>query len=123
MDNRFVGRERKQQLGFFVDSHFPLPLEQPRISALQTLHFLASFFNSFGLNNTTFFVVAEVYSTAVRASTHGFSPAEANSFYVVPWFDLIGMFITTLFLPDIAGVNPMKQQQRFYYLRDMLKSI
>jgi hypothetical protein len=73
------------------------------------------------------FVVAEVYSTAVRASTHGFSPAEANSvlfpslswkitctstpnksLYVVPWFDLIRMFITTLFLPDIAGIDIKK---------------
>jgi hypothetical protein len=26
MDNRFVERERKLQLGFFVDSHFPLLL-------------------------------------------------------------------------------------------------
>jgi len=143
IDNKFVGRKRMQQLGFFMDFIlFVVPAfhynyyanEKAHIAAFQTMYFLSSFFNQFGPNSTTFLVAAEVYPTAVRASAHGFSAAVGKlgaltaaimyayitiqqKFYVVPWFGLLGMLITALFLPDTTGLDLKEQERRFHYLR------
>jgi hypothetical protein len=54
IDNKFVGRKRMQQLGFFMDFVlFVVPAfhytyyakEKPHIAAFQTMYFLSSFFN------------------------------------------------------------------------------
>jgi len=89
---------------------------------------------SFGPNSTSFLVAAEVYPTAVRASAHGFSAAVGKlgaltaaimyayisiqqKFYVVPWFGLLGMLVTAIFLPDTTGLDLKEQERRFHYLR------
>ncbi|KAN0112586.1 putative inorganic phosphate transporter C8E4.01c [Hyaloscypha variabilis] len=143
IDIKFVGRKRMQQLGFLMDFIlFVVPAfhyhyyadEKAHIGAFQTMYFLSSFFNQFGPNSTTFLVAAEVYPTSVRASAHGFSAAVGKlgaltaaimyayisiqqKFYVVPWFGLLGMFITALFLPDTTGLDLKEQERRFHYLR------
>lgn len=145
IDNKFVGRKRMQQLGFFMDFVlFVVPAfhytyyakEKPHIAAFQTMYFLSSFFNQFGPNSTTFLVAAEVYPTPVRASAHGFSAAVGKlgaltaaitysyvtqtqkKFYIVPWFGLIGMLVTAIFLPDTTGLDLKEQERRFHYIRD-----
>ncbi|PMD18559.1 putative inorganic phosphate transporter C8E4.01c [Hyaloscypha hepaticicola] len=143
IDNKFIGRKRMQQFGFFMDFIlFVVPafhyhyyaFEKPHIGAFQTMYFLSSFFNQFGPNSTTFLVAAEVYPTPVRASAHGFSAAVGKlgaltaavmynyittqqKFYVVPWFGLAGMIFTALFLPDTTGLDLKEQERRFHYLR------
>jgi len=143
IDNKFVGRKRMQQFGFFMDFIlFVVPafhyhyyaFEKPHIGAFQAMYFLSSFFNQFGPNSTTFLVAAEVYPTPVRASAHGFSAAVGKlgaltaavmynyistqeKFYVVPWFGLAGMIFTALFLPDTTGLDLKEQERRFHYLR------
>jgi hypothetical protein len=144
IDNKFVGRKRMQQLGFFMDFVlFVVPAfhytyyakEKPHIAAFQTMYFLSSFFNQFGPNSTTFLVAAEVYPTPVRASAHGFSAAVGKlgaltaaimysyvtetqkKFYIVPWFGLIGMLVTAIFLPDTTGLDLKEQERRFHYIR------
>lgn len=143
IDNKFIGRKRMQQFGFFMDFVlFVVPafhyhyyaFEKPHIAAFQTMYFLSSFFNQFGPNSTTFLVAAEVYPTPVRASAHGFSAAigklgaltaavmynyisTQQKFYVVPWFGLAGMIFTALFLPDTTGLDLKEQERRFHYLR------
>jgi hypothetical protein len=144
IDNKFVGRKRMQQLGFFMDFIlFVIPafhyhyyaLERPHIAAFQAMYFLSSFFNQFGPNSTTFLVAAEVYPTPVRASAHGFSAAvgklgaltaavmyayvipTSEKFHIVPWFGLFGMFVTAIFLPDTTGLDLKEQERRFHYIR------
>ncbi|KUJ18583.1 putative inorganic phosphate transporter C8E4.01c [Mollisia scopiformis] len=144
IDNKFVGRKRMQQLGFFMDFIlFVVPafhynfyaLNKAHIPAFQAMYFLSSFFNQFGPNSTTFLVAAEVYPTPVRASAHGFSAAVGKlgaltaavmynyistqqKFYVVPWFGLAGMLITALFLPDTTGLDLKEAERRFHYIRN-----
>jgi hypothetical protein len=144
IDNKFVGRKRMQQLGFFMDFVlFIVPafhyhyyaLEKAHIAAFQAMYFLSSFFNQFGPNSTTFLVAAEVYPTPVRASAHGLSAAvgklgaltaaimyayitsNQSKFHIVPWFGLAGMIITAIFLPDTTGLDLKEQERRFHYIR------
>jgi hypothetical protein len=143
IDNKFVGRKRIQQFGFFMDFIlFVIPAfhyhyyaeEKPHIGAFQAMYFLSSFFSQFGSNCTTFLIAAEVYPTPVRASAHGFSAAVGKlgaltaavmynymstqrKFSVVPWFGLAGVLLTTLFLPDTTGLDLKEQERRFHYLR------
>ena len=97
--------------------------------------FRSSFFNQFGPNCVTFLVAAEVFPTPVRASAHGFSACIGKSgallasilynyisvqmrFYVVPWFGLLGMLLTFVFLPDTTGLDLKEQERRWAYIRD-----
>lgn len=104
------------------------------IHAFQAMYFLSSFFNQFGPNAVTFLVAAEVYPTPIRATAHGFSAAVGKmgallaavmynyittqqKFYIVPWFGLMGMLLTWLFLPDTTGLDLKEQERRWQYLR------
>jgi hypothetical protein len=104
------------------------------IHSFQAMYFLSSFFNQFGPNAITFLVAAEVYPTPIRASAHGFSAAcgkvgalvtallgnyttVPQRFFIVPWFGLLGMVVTALFLPDTTGLDLKEQERRWAYIR------
>jgi hypothetical protein len=131
-----------QQVGFFMCFlMFVIPCfkydfynSKAGIHAFQAMYFLSSFFNQFGPNSVTFLVAAEVYPTPIRASAHGFSAAigklgalfatvlynyitTPQKFFVVPWFGLVGMLITFLFLPDTTGLDLKEQERRWHYIR------
>ena len=105
------------------------------VKGFQTMYFLSSFFNQFGPNAVTFLVAAEVYPTPIRATAHGFSAACGKAgaltaavaynyidthkkFYVQPWFGLLGMLVTFLFLPDTTGLDLKEQERRWYFIRE-----
>ena len=104
------------------------------IHAFQAMYFLSSFFQQFGPNAVTFLVAAEVYPTPIRATAHGFSAAwgkagallaavlynyidDQTKFYVVPWFGLMGVLVTVLWLPDTTGLDLKEQERRWAYIR------
>lgn len=114
--------------------HFKYYKSPPHIGAFQAMYFLSSFFNQFGPNTVTFLVAAEVFPTPIRATAHGFSAAfgklgaltaavmynyisTQTKFYVVPWFGLLGMLLTWLFLPDTTGLDLKEQERRWQYIR------
>ena len=126
-----------QQIGFLMDFilfvvpafHYKFYTGIHGIHAFQAMYFLSSFFNQFGPNAVTFLVAAEVYPTPVRATAHGFSAAMGKcgallasvvynyistqtKFYFVPWFGLLGMLVTALFLPDTTGLDLKEQERR-----------
>jgi sugar transport protein len=131
-----------QQIGFLMDFilfvvpafHYKYYSSVHGIHAFQAMYFLSSFFNQFGPNAVTFLVAAEVYPTPVRATAHGFSAAMGKcgallasvvynyistqtKFYFVPWFGLLGMLVTALFLPDTTGLDLKEQERRWAYIR------
>ena len=131
-----------QMLGFLMDFilfvvpgfHYNYYTSTKGIKAFQAMYFLSSFFNQFGPNAVTFLVAAEVYPTPIRATAHGFSAAcgklgaltaavlynyidTQKKFHVVPWFGLIGMLLTLLFLPDTTGLDLKEQERRWQYIR------
>jgi hypothetical protein len=98
------------------------------------MYFHSSFFNQFGPNSTTFLTAAEVCPTPIQAPAHGFSAAVGKlsaltaavldsyistqqKFYSIPWFDLIGMLLTVLYLPHATCPDLKEQERRFHYLR------
>src|SRR3954454_14738540 len=122
------------QIGFLLDFilfvvpafHYMYYKSADHIHAFQAMYFLSSFFNQFGPNSVTFLVAAEVFPTPVRASAHGFAACIGKSgallasvlynyidtqtkFYVVVWFGLVGLVLTTVFLPDTTGLD-LKEQ-------------
>ena len=126
------------QIGFFCDFvlfivpafNYTYFTSVQGIRAFQAMYFLSSFFNQFGPNSVTFLVAAEVFPTAVRASAHGFGAAigklgaltaavlynyidTKTKFLVVPWFGLLGMVLTWVFLPDTTGLD-LKEQERWW---------
>jgi hypothetical protein len=144
IDNKLYGRKMMQQVGFlmcfilFVVPAFHYKYyakDIDHIPAFQAMYFLSSFFNQFGPNCVTFLVAAEVFPTPVRATAHGFSAAVGKAgallasvvynyidtqqkFYFVPWFGLVGMLLTYLFLPDTTGLDLKEQERRWAYLRE-----
>lgn len=131
-----------QMIGFLMDFilfivpafHFKYYKAKEHIGAFQAMYFLSSFFNQFGPNSVTFLVGAEVYPTPIRATAHGFSAAVGKlgallaavmynyistqqKFYVVPWFGLMGMLLTWLFLPDTTGLDLKEQERRWQFIR------
>jgi len=143
VDHKLYGRKRMMEVGFLVDflcfvapafayGYFVAP---EHIRAFQALYFLSSFFNQFGPNSVTFLVAAEVFPTPVRASAHGFAACVGKSgallasvlynyidtrtkFYVVVWFGLLGLALTTVFLPDATGLDLEEQERRWARIRD-----
>lgn len=132
-----------QQIGFLADFIlFAVPAFRYKyytsitgVKEFQAMYFLSSFFNQFGPNAVTFLVAAEVYPTPIRATAHGISAACGKAgaltaavlynyitvqqrFYVVPWFGLMGMFLTLLFLPDTTGLDLKEQERRWHFLRE-----
>jgi MFS family permease len=143
MDHKLFGRNRMMQLGFLMDFilfvvpafHYKFYTMPENINKFQVLYFLSSFFNQFGPNAVTFLVAAEVYPTSVRATAHGISAAWGKAgallasvlynyidvqtrFFVVPWFGLMGMIVTLLFLPDTTGLDLKEQDRRWRFIRE-----
>lgn len=143
IDNKLYGRKLMMQLGFLMDFilfivpafHYKYYTSVEGVAAFQTMYFLSSFFNQFGPNSVTFLVAAECFPTPVRGTAHGFSAALGKSgallasvlynfidtqtkFYVVPWFGLAGLLLTTIFLPDTTGLDLKEQERRWKYIRD-----
>ena len=131
-----------QQVGFLMDFiffvvpafHYKYYTSNAHLKEFQVMYFLSSFFNQFGPNAVTFLVAAEVYPTPIRATAHGFSAAWGKMgalvaailynyitvqqrFYVVPWFGLMGMLVTLLFLPDTTGLDLKEQERRWSFIR------
>lgn len=142
IDNKLYGRKNMQMIGFLLDFilfvvpafRFEYYKSKAGVTAFQTMYYLSSFFNQFGPNAVTFLVAAEVYPTPIRATAHGFSAAcgklgaltaavlynyitVQQRFYVVPWFGLMGMVVTILFLPDTTGLDLKEQERRWHFLR------
>jgi hypothetical protein len=144
IDNKNYGRKWMMQIGFlmcfifFVVPAFHLDYYQSpaHIKEFQAMYFLSSFFNQFGPNAVTFIAAAECYPTPIRATAHGFSAAVGkggalfaavlfnpiyldtqSTFYVVPWFGLLGMLLTFFFLPDTTGLDLKEQERRWKYIR------
>ena len=42
---------------------------------------------------------------------------DQTKFYVVPWFGLLGMLVTILFLPDTTGLDLKEQERRWNFIR------
>ncbi len=143
IDNKLYGRKWMQQIGFLMDFiffvvpafHYSYYQSLPHIHAFQAMYFLSSFFNQFGPNTVTFLVSGECYPTPIRATAHGFSAAcgklgalfasvlysyisTQEKFYIVPWFGLLGMFLTFVFLPDTTGLDLKEQERRWKYIRE-----
>ncbi|KAF4122627.1 to MFS phosphate transporter [Geosmithia morbida] len=142
IDNKLYGRRTMMQVGFFFCflmfvipafdyDHYTSPAG---VHAFQAMYFLSSFFNQFGPNSVTFLVAAEVFPTPIRATAHGFSACvgkagallasilynyidDRTKFHVVPWFGLVGMLLTFLFLPDTTGLDLKEQERRWTYIR------
>ena len=142
IDNKLYGRVWMQTVGFLVMFIlFTVPAfkyayytEPAHIKEFQTMYFLSGFFNQFGPNCVTFLIAAEVYPTAVRASAHGFSAACGKlgallaavlysyisiqtKFYFVPWFGLVGVLLTVIFMPDTTGLDLKEQERRWAFIR------
>ncbi|MCJ1474369.1 hypothetical protein MMC13_003027 [Lambiella insularis] len=141
IDNKLYGRKNMQMVGFFAAFLlFVIPAfnysyySKAGIHSFQAMYFLSSFFNQFGPNCVSFLVAAEVYPTPIRATAHGFSAAVGKlgaltaavmgsytttqqKFYIVPWFGLIGMLLTWVFLPDTTGLDLKEQERRWQYIR------
>ncbi|KAF4980952.1 hypothetical protein FZEAL_3147 [Fusarium zealandicum] len=143
IDNKLYGRKTMQQVGFFMCFlMFVIPAFNYKyytspagIHSFQAMYFISSFFNQFGPNSVTFLVAGEVFPTPIRATAHGFSACIGKSgallasvlynyiddqtkFYVVPWFGLLGMLLTWVFLPDTTGLDLKEQERRWHYIRD-----
>ncbi|KAI0125722.1 major facilitator superfamily domain-containing protein [Xylariales sp. AK1849] len=141
IDNKLYGRKVMQQVGFFMcfimfvipAFHYDYYTSPAGVHAFQAMYFLSSFFNQFGPNSVTFLVAGEVFPTQVRASAHGFSAMigkagallasvlynyidNQTKFYVVPWFGLIGMVLTFIWLPDTTGLDLKEQERRWQYI-------
>lgn len=114
--------------------HFNYYTSKEHVTEFQAMYFLSSFFNQFGPNAVTFLVAAEVYPTPIRATAHGISAAcgklgaltaavmynyisTQQKFYVVPWFGLMGMLVTVIFLPDTTGLDLKEQEIRWQFIR------
>ncbi len=142
IDNKLYGRKKMQMVGFLMDFilflvpafNFKYYKTPAHIGAFQAMYFLSSFFNQFGPNAVTFLVAAEVFPTPIRATAHGFSAAVGKlgaltaavmynyistqqKFYIVPWFGLMGMLVTWLFLPDTTGLDLKEQERRWHHIR------
>ncbi|PYH48540.1 MFS phosphate transporter [Aspergillus saccharolyticus JOP 1030-1] len=142
VDNKLYGRKWMQIWGFllcfimFVVPAFKYDYyTQPaHIHSFQAMYFLSSFFNQFGPNCVTFLVAGEVFPTPIRATAHGISAATGKlgalmagvlfnyidtqtKFYFVPWWGLLGMALTYLFLPDTTGLDLKEQERRWIYIR------
>ncbi|KAJ5724552.1 hypothetical protein N7493_006280 [Penicillium malachiteum] len=142
VDNKLYGRKWGQIIGFmmcfilFVVPCFKYDYYQKpeNIHSFQAMYFLSSFFNQFGPNCITFLVAAEVFPTPIRGTAHGISAAcgklgaliiaiagsyttTQQHFYIVPWFGLMGAFVTYVFLPDTTGLDLREQERRWHYIR------
>jgi len=91
--------------------------------ALQALYYLASFFNQFGPNATTWLVAGEIFPTDIRSTYHGFAASMGKLGAIIAslWISYIvnkrdiylisaiwglgGAIFTFLMLPDTTGLD------------------
>ncbi|KAL1410305.1 hypothetical protein Q8F55_004311 [Vanrija albida] len=143
VDHKFYGRKRMQWIGFLVMGIlYLLPAiwynqlkSIHHIKGFQTIYFLASFFQQFGPNCTTFLLAAEIYPVSVRATAHGLSAASGKigalipaviynyiddhtKFWVVCWFGFAGWIVTLLFTPDVTGLDLREQDRYWAFVRE-----
>jgi MFS family permease len=137
VDKLWMGRVRLQSMGFFMVfilflmcAIFYDQLVKNAIQAFQVLYFLSSFFGQFGPNATTWLLPGEVFPTDIRATCHGISAAtgkvgalvagiwfayltNAGKFYVAAFFNLAGLVLTILFVPNIMTLDLREGDRRF----------
>jgi hypothetical protein len=82
-----------------------------------------------------FLVAAECYPASIRSTAHGFSAAWGKlgalapailynyisphmRFWVVPWFGILGVFVTEVFLPDTTGLDLREQERYWAFVRE-----
>jgi hypothetical protein len=143
VDHKFYGRKRMQSIGFlFCGILYLLPAiwfhqlsSKQHIKGFQTIYFLASFFQQFGPNCTTFLLAAEVFPVSVRATAHGLSAASGKlgallpaviynyidnhtKFWVVCWFGFAGWICTQAFIPDVTGLDLREQDRYWAFVRE-----
>lgn len=143
VDHKFYGRKRMQSIGLlFCGILYLLPAiwfkqlqSKAHIAGFQTIYFLASFFQQFGPNCTTFLLAAEVFPISVRATAHGISAASGKvgallpaviynyiddhtKFWVVCWFGFLGWIVTELFIPDVTGLDLREQDRYWAFVRE-----
>ncbi|KAK9364612.1 major facilitator superfamily domain-containing protein [Lipomyces kononenkoae] len=142
VDHKLYGRKWMMIIGFLMDFvlfvvpafHYDFYIRPENITAFQAMYFLSSFFQQFGPNCVTFLAAAEVYPTSVRATAHGISAAAGklgalvaaivynyisvqSVFYFVPWFGLLGMIVTFVFMPDTTGLDLKEQERRWQFIK------
>jgi MFS family permease len=137
VDKIWMGRVRLQSMGFFMVfilflmcAIFYDQLVKHAIQAFQVLYFLSSFFGQFGPNATTWLLPGEVFPTDIRATCHGISAAtgkigalvagiwfaylsNADKFYVASFFNLAGLVLTIVFVPNIMTLDLREGDRRF----------
>ncbi|CAN6631978.1 hypothetical protein TRVA0_013S01728 [Trichomonascus vanleenenianus] len=143
IDSKFYGRGRMMLVGFLMcfvlfvvpGFHFKYYTTSEHVIAFQAMYYLSSFFTQFGANCVTFLIAAEVFPTPLRATFHGVSAATGKcgallasvlynyidtqtKFYFVPWFGLMGVVLTLLFLPDTTGLDLKEQDRRWQFIRE-----
>lgn len=143
VDHKFYGRKRMQTVGFLACGVlYLLPAiwykelsSAKHIAGFQTIYFLASFFQQFGPNCTTFLLAAEVFPISVRATAHGLSAASGKlgallpaivynyigthtKFWVVCWFGFLGWILTQAFIPDVTGLDLREQDRYWAFVRE-----
>ncbi|PKS12627.1 hypothetical protein jhhlp_000835 [Lomentospora prolificans] len=141
IDNKLYGRMKMQLVGFLMcfimfvipAFRFEYYTSPSGIKAFQAMYFLSSFFIQLGPNSVTFLVAGEVFPTPIRATAHGFSASVGKAgamlasvlfnyidahtkFLVVPWFGLLGMLLTFVFLPDTTGLDLKELERRWEYI-------
>ena len=142
IDHKLVGRKWMQAIAFLATfALFSGPAwayktltdqsHMANVHWFQFIYFMASFFNQFGYNSTTFLLAAEVYPASIRASCHGVAAAFGKLGALVPaiiydhvdsnqtkmlvavWFGLAGFLMTICFIPDTTGLD-LREQERYW---------
>ncbi|CAK0752621.1 hypothetical protein CVIRNUC_002160 [Coccomyxa viridis] len=139
VDKPWMGRVRLQSMGFcmvFVlflccaAAYDKLVSTPTNLHWFQFLYFMSSFFGQFGPNATTWLLPGEVFPTDIRATCHGISAAtgkvgalvagiwfayltNAGKFYVAAFFNLAGLVLTILFVPNLMSLDLREGDRRF----------
>eukprot|EP00884_Botryococcus_braunii_P017220 jgi/Botrbrau1/4181/Bobra.0192s0041.1 len=131
IDKKWMGRVRLQNMGFLIvfvcflvcAAAYDWLISTPQtLHLFQFLYFASSFFGQFGPNATTWMLPGEIFPTDVRATSHGLSATIGKlgallagiffeymdtkaKFYVSAFFNLLGLVVTILFVPNILGLD------------------
>eukprot|EP00884_Botryococcus_braunii_P017221 jgi/Botrbrau1/4182/Bobra.0192s0042.1 len=131
IDKKWMGRVRLQNMGFLIvfvcflvcGVEYDWLISTPQtLHLFQFLYFASSFFGQFGPNATTWMLPGEIFPTDVRATCHGLSATIGKlgallagiffefmtikaKFYVSAFFNLFGLVVTILFVPNILGLD------------------
>ncbi|KAL3156851.1 hypothetical protein ABBQ38_001120 [Trebouxia sp. C0009 RCD-2024] len=144
VDNPKIGRLRLQLLGFAADAIlfyiaaavYPSLTSKKGLPTFQFIYFFSSFWGQFGPNCTTFLLAGELYPTEVRTTAHGISAGVAklgalwatiwfnyepllvsrNKFWATATFNVVGFFLTLVFLPDPLRISLAETDRRWRYI-------